>query len=279
MGLVEHIHPYLAEADYRQASVKLFFIGCSFTFFGSLFVISGVFASLTKTYQNLRQKEKTFWNLAVVRGVYGVFCIVIGIWAIFFDEELLKDPVYATTPTSYFALAITVGFFMFECGTLLISDYIYKKPNFLLNLHHWLSLTGYTMVMYMESSHCFGTKGLILEMSTPFSGICWTVLKAGKAHTLTWKVNQFLLVHTFHLRSVVECYLWYLTYQNWDRIWSAMPIAIFIALYFQLSLVTLIMTPYWTYKKTQQMITPIDWNFEDSEKSKTMNGSTRKKAV
>ena len=55
-----------------------------------------------------------------------------------------------------------------------------------------------------------------------------------------------------------------------------MPGIMFVILYTQLVLVTCVMTPYWTYKKTVQMINPIDWNFEDSEKTKQMNGSAKK---
>ena len=277
MGLVEHIHPALAEIDYRQTSVKLTFIASSFVFFSFLYVISHMIGIRSRTYNNLAKKEKIFWNLAFVRATYGIFCTVVGIWAIFVDEELEKDVVFATTPTSYFALTVTVGFFLFECATVLISDIIYKKVSFLLNLHHCLSLAGYSVLMVVESGHCFGTKGLLLEMSTPFSAICWTVLKAGKADTLLWKANQFLLVHTFHLRSVVECIMWYITFKHWARIWNAMPIVLFTILYVQLTLVTFLMTPYWTYKKTQQMIIPVDWNFEESSKTKSTNGVAGKK--
>lgn len=278
MGLVEYIHPALADVDYRTTSNKLILIGASFSFFSGLYIASHILGVSTRTYNNLTKKEKVFWNLAVVRAAYGIFCTIIGIWAIFFDEELEKDVVFATTPTSYFALTITVGFFIFECSAIIISDIIYKKFSFLLNLHHWLSLVGYSVLMIVESGHCFGTKGLILEMSTPFSAICWTLLKAGKADTLLWRANQFLLVHTFHLRSVVECFLWYITYKHWDRIWETMPLALFIMLYVQLTLVTFVMTPYWTYKKTQQMIVPVDWNFEESNKSRMTNGSAKKQA-
>lgn len=276
MGLVEHIHPYLADNDYTKTSTKLVMIGTSFIFYSSVFLVSMVFSSLLQTYRNLTGKEKVFWHLAIVRGVYGFFCIIVGIWAIFYDTELLKDVVFATSPTSYFALTVTIGFFTFECSMLLVMDIYYKTFNILLNIHHWLALIGYSLIMIVGSTHYFGTNGLILEMSTPFSCLCWTLLKAGKAHTLLWKANQFLLVHTFHLRSVVECYLWYQTYHNWTRVWSAMPGIMLGVLYTQLFLVTFVMTPYWTYKKTVQMVNPIDWNFEDSEKTKQMNGSAKK---
>ncbi|KAL4226779.1 glutamate reuptake [Mactra antiquata] len=276
MGLVEHIHPSIAEANFELRSVQFKFIGASFAFFSLVYLASMILSSTLKTYRNLRTKEKIFWHLAIVRGVYGVFCIIIGTWALFIDTELVKDVVYATTPTSHFAMTTTVGFFIFECAMILWSDIYYKTFNMLLNLHHWLSLVGYSLLIYLGSTHFFGTRGLILEMSTPFSCLCWTLLKADLANSFFWKANQFILVHAFHLRSVMEFNMWYLTYQHWDRIWEAMPTAMFVPLYLQLVLVTFLMTPYWTYKKTVQMINPVDWNFEDSNKNKTENGDMKK---
>lgn len=275
MVLVEHFHPSVLDVDFKQTSEKVKYIIASFVFFCGVYFLSTVLSTAVRAYRNLRTKEKIFWHLAIVRGVYGLFCIVVGIWAIFVDTELEKDVIFATTPTSYFAMTTTVGFFVFECSMITWSDIYYKQFNLLLNIHHWLSLVGYSLLMYQESPHFFGTRGLILEMSTPFSCLCWTLLKADMANTLLWKVNQFVLVHAFHLRSVVECMLWYFTYKHWDRVWDAMPLPMFIILYVQLFLVTFIMTPYWTYKKTVQMITPVDWNFEDSSKNKTENGAVK----
>nr|KAG5706405.1 hypothetical protein BaRGS_033166 [Batillaria attramentaria] len=100
---------------------------------------------------------------------------------------------------------------------------------------------------------------------------------AGKERSVVWKANQFLLVHTFHLRSVVEYLFWYI-YQNWSHIWAHMLLSVFLALYVQLTLVSLMMTPYWTYKKTAQMINPVDWNFESKREgadvSACLNGFT-----
>lgn len=276
MGLVENIHPYLAKLDYSKSSTNLALIVTSFLIYTAIFITSVILSNLVWTYRNMRSKEKMFWNLAIVRGCYGFFCIAVGIWAIFYDTELSEDVVFATCPSSYFALTVTIGFFIFECCMLLVSDIYYRQFNVLLNIHHWLALIGYSLIIVIGSTHYFGTNALILEMSTPFSCLCWTLLKTGKAHTFLWKANQFLLVHTFHLRSVVECYLWYQTYKHWSYIWTKMPGAMFAVLYTQLVLVTFVMTPYWTYKKTVQMVNPIDWNFEDSEKNKQMNGSAKK---
>ena len=270
MGLVEDIHPFFAECDFRKTSIKLVFIAVSFTFFSAVYLLSTVLSNVTRTYRNLSAKEKIFWHLAIVRGAYGLFCTVFGVWGMFFDTELIKDVIYATSPTSYTAVTLTIGFFVFECGMLLFSDIYYRQFNILLNIHHWLSLFGFTMVIYTDTTHCFGVRGLILEMSTPFSCLCWTLLKAGKAHTLLWKANQFLLVHTFHLRSVAEFYIWYLTYKNWTYIWSDMPGMLFTILYTQMVLVTFVMTPYWTYKKSVQMVNPVDWNFEETNPKKKL---------
>lgn len=270
MEILDHIIPGVTEVEFRRPSVKLFCICISVIFFICVFGFSHFMGILFKTYRTLDKKEQIFWNLAIVRAVYGIFCTVIGIWSFFIDSELEKDIVFGTTPTSYFALTATVGFFCFECLAVSISDIVYKRFSILLNIHHWISLVGFSILLIEDSSHYFGTRGLLLEMSTPFSAVCWIFLKAGKADTLFWKVNQFLLVHSFHLRSVVECSIWYVTYKHWNIIWETMPVAFFVCLYIQLTLVTFWMTPYWTYKKTVQMITPVDWNFEDVKtKTKT----------
>ena len=116
----------------------------------------------------------------------------------------------------------------------------------------------------------------MVEMSTPFSALCWTLLKAGKERSLLWKVNQFLLVHSFHLRNVAEMLLWYITYRNWQNIWNHLPTALFVFVYGELVLVSFFLTPYWAYKKSKQMFCPVDWNFESTEVTENdvcVNGS------
>ncbi|XP_013417452.1 protein CLN8 [Lingula anatina] len=275
MGLVEYIHPTLETLDYTSPRVQLEIIGSSFLFFFVVYLASAFIASMTWTYRNLRIKEKVFWNLSVVRAVFGVYSTCAGVWAVWWDTELKEDVVFATTPTSWFSLCLCVGFFLFECSAMFVSDVIFRQANPLLNLHHWLALLGYVLVMVYRSSHFFGTVGLLLEMSTPFSALCWTLLKCGLSDTLLWKLNQFVLVHTFHCRSLLECYLWLQSYRNWERIWQAMPTPIFTALYVQLTLIFFIMTPYWTYKKTVQLVNHRDWNFEDTETTKETNGSLK----
>ncbi|XP_046343047.2 protein CLN8-like isoform X3 [Haliotis rufescens] len=265
--IVRYLHPSLLQLNYQLTCTKLGLVAGSFFFFFGTYVTSAIVASFTSTYKSLRIKEKVFWNLAVVRAVFGVFGAIIGLWAIFNKSAMDNDVVFGTTQTSYFALCVTEGFFIFECSALAVSDVIFNSFSLLLNLHHWLSLTGYFVVLCVDAGHCFATKGLLLEMSTPFSALCWTLLKSGRERTFLWKANQFLLVHTFHCRNIVEWLLVYISYQNWTHIWSSMPLSVFLCLYIQLPLVTLVMTPYWTYKKTEQMFNPVDWNFSRNNKA------------
>ncbi|XP_041347050.1 protein CLN8-like [Gigantopelta aegis] len=273
--LIGSVYPGFRNEDFSQTSVKLKFVFGAYFLFLGLYIMSHILASLTWTYRNLRTKEKIFWNLAIVRAVFGIFSGTVGAWAVFTTTILDVDRVFGKNQTSYIALCATVGFFIFECSAVLVSDFIYKSVSILLNIHHWLALIGYSCILFEEAGHTFGTKGLLLEMSTPFSALCWTLLKCGQEKSFLWKANQYLLVHTFHCRNVIEGYMWYMTYLSWDQISSSMPLGVFICLYTQLPIVTFVMTPYWTYKKTVQMINPVDWNFEKSS-DVTKNGQAKK---
>lgn len=52
----------------------------------------------------------------------------------------------------------------------------------------------------------------------------------------------------------------------------------FTVLFSGLFAVTLILNPYWTYKKTQQLLNPTDWNFENKAvENGKLNGETQQK--
>ncbi|CAH1272471.1 CLN8 [Branchiostoma lanceolatum] len=140
MGLAEAIHPTLRTIDYKQPMVKLVFIGGSLLFFAAVFVVSALASYAIKTYRNFRAREKVFWNLAVVRALYGVFCTVMGSWAIWWDEVAIQDVAHATTPTGFVTIYVTVGFFLFETIASTTSDLVFGKFNPLLNAHHFVSL-------------------------------------------------------------------------------------------------------------------------------------------
>ncbi|XP_059146341.1 protein CLN8-like [Physella acuta] len=269
--ILQYVNPSLLKVDYASRKVQGVIIIGTFIFVLVLFFGSMLFCNLFSAFRSLVSKHKVFMSLAIVRAVYGVFGIVIGCYGIFKTTALDRDIVFGKTATSTVAMCVTVGFFMFELSAVILSDLAYRTFSKMLIMHHSLALIAFTLALHSESNYAFGCKGMILEMSTPFSCLCYVLLKAGMESSKLWTINQCVLIHTFHLRSVVECYLWYVSYQNWTEISTHMPLPIFVLLYANLTLVTFIMTPYWGYKKTQQLFNPVDWNFQESRNTDSIS--------
>ena len=255
--------PQLGTLDLGSTDTKLFTIFSTLAFFSVVFVLS-YFASFTfHTFKNvLNTKEKVFWCLGFVRGVFGISSLAIGSYYLIFDDALKKDVVHGYTTFSVLAVYYSVGFFIFECLALYLSNIVFRFFDKFLFVHHTLSLLGFSVVTYnVTKANFFAVIGLVLEGSTPFTCLCWMLLKADLAHTLLWKLNQIVLVHFFHCRTMIEVYLVFISYYQWDTIWSDMPLSIFLCLYIQLPVQLFFLTPYWTYKKTQQLILkPFDFN-------------------
>ena len=105
-------------------------------------------------------------------------------------------------------------------------------------------------------------------MSTPFSCICWCLLKLKLENTKAWKINQWILIYVFHFRSIYELWWWYDIYNDWDNMKQNLPWPYTINMLMGLSVVTFWLTPYWTYKKTVQFFHPVDWNVEHAKGKK-----------
>ena len=236
----------------------------SFAVFGLSYIVS--FNS--STYHSLKTKEKVFWCLAFARALFGVFCTFISCWYIFVDTTLFEDVVKVSTFSSHLAVDVVVGFFIFECTALFSSNIIFREFDMALAAHHLLSLLGFGAIVYSEKIHFFATVSLLNEMTTPFSCLCWMLIKAKLADTYVWKINQIILVHLFHCRTLLEGYLFLMSYRQWDNVITNMPWYNFMLLYVFLSLAFFILTPYWTYKKTKQLFKPEDWNHPEEKKKK-----------
>ncbi len=274
------VFPQLDGLEAHTLSVKLTVIALTFLATSIVFVLA-YFASFKFTVfkSYLRTKEKIFWCLAFVRAVFGFVAAFFGFWYLAIDNTLHDDVVHGNSESSFIAVYICVGFFLFECTALFSSNYIYGNFDAFLAAHHTLSLTGYCIVAYYGKAHFFAVVGMLLEMTTPFTCLCWMLLKAKMSHRRIWKVNQMLLVHLFHCRTTIEGYFFFKSYYHWEHIGANMPTAIIIMLYTQLSAQFFLLTPYWTYKKMMQLFNPVDWNHPDLQSQKMrsqagMNGHT-----
>ncbi|XP_073445293.1 protein CLN8 [Dendrobates tinctorius] len=263
------------DLDYSSWNTRLTLILGGFLFYAGVFAF-GHLASLVlfATYRSLPAKEKVFWNLAATRAVFGVQCIVAGLNALLIDPVLTADQITGQQGWAAFTMLIAIGFFIFENLVLHTSNFVFWTFDIFLAVHHFFAFIGYSGAVICCTGHYMPMVTLLLEMSTPFTCISWMLLKAGWSQMLFWKVNQWVMIHMFHCRMVLTYHMWWVSLYNWDRLLSSVNV-LYVAFFFVgLTLITLILNPYWTYKKTHQLLTPVDWNFESISKpsSRARNG-------
>lgn len=87
--------------------------------------------------------------------------------------------------------------------------------------------------------------------------------QAGWARTLIWRANQWVMIHMFHCRMVLTYYIWFVTWTHWDEINRHVALIQRLLFFTGLALLTVIINPIWTHKKTMQLLNPVDWNFGD----------------
>jgi len=245
------------------APVVGFFLACWIT----LYFLSGWLseAFLPQIRATLTKKEQMFWRLACVRAILGLSTI----WAFrlrFIDKDLTADPVMASTEESWLFLSIIGAFFFFEESSLIYFDLRFKTFSKELHVHHIVAVVGFCGVALTNRGHAYAIQSIVLEMSTPFSCICWCLLKLKMERTFAWKANQMALIYVFHFRTIYELYWWYDLYHHWDNVRDNLSLIQTCNMLFGLTAVTVWLTPYWTYKKTVQFFNPTDWNTADPPK-------------
>jgi ceroid-lipofuscinosis protein 8 len=97
-----------------------------------------------------------------------------------------------------------LGFFFFEWSAQIYFDYRFKVLSKALHVHHLICIVGYICSAITQLNYYFACSGFILEMTTPFSCICYVLIKCKLENTIAWKANQMLLIHLFHMRTVIE---------------------------------------------------------------------------
>lgn len=255
----------LAPDSYASWDVRLQVIGLGFGFYTAAFLLSHLLsAALSRTYRSLPAKEKVFWDLAATRGLFGVQSTVAGLWALTQDSAVSRDRVSGQDDRSWFNVLTATGFFVFENAALHASSLAFRSFDLPLAMHHFFALAGFASAVAWDSlGHYLPMVTLLLEMSTPFTCVSWMLLKAGCARSLFWQANQWVMIHMFHCRMVLTYYMWWVTWSHWgeiNAIYHPVPRLIF---YSGLALLTALINPVWTHKKTMQLLNPVDWNFGD----------------
>ncbi|XP_006013751.1 protein CLN8 [Latimeria chalumnae] len=270
------------DMDYFSWVIRCKIIAVGFFFYaGIFFACHFLSCCLFVTYCSLSTKEKVFWNLAAVRAVFGLQSTAAGLWALLMDPVLYSDVVVGQQDWSWFNILVAVGFFLFENVALHGSNMFFRTFDLPLAVHHFFAFAGYAGAVICDRiGHYFPMVTLLLEMSTPFTCISWMLLKAGWANSLFWKVNQWIMIHMFHCRMVLTYHIWWLSFFNWERLLAHFPLPLLIIDETGMLLLTLVLNPIWTHKKTLQLLNPTDWNFSNETESKgpilEPNGDTGK---
>lgn len=262
-------HPDPADAlfqlstEYLSWEHRLQLIGLGFGFYTAVFLLCHILsAGLSSTYKSLLAKEKVFWNLAATRAVFGIQSTIAGLRALTEDSALFRDRVRGQEDWSWFHVLTATGFFVFENVAFHASSLVFWSFDLPLATHHFFALSGYVGAVVWDSlGHFLPMVTLLLEMSTPFTCISWMLLKAGWAHTLFWKANQWVMIHMFHCRMVLTYYMWYFSCTHWGEITAHVVLPHRVLFFTGLALLTFIINPIWTHKKTMQLLNPVDWNF------------------
>ncbi|CAF3029998.1 unnamed protein product [Rotaria sp. Silwood2] len=232
------------------------------SYFGWLamfFIMGWISKLLIPQVRTLKPKEKMFWKLAMVRAVCGLLTLW-AIYLVFIDGSIALDHTIATTDASWTFISLLLGFFIFEELTLIFFDIKFHTFSKELHMHHFFAFNGFFLAAFDNGGHYYAAKAFMLEASTPFSCICWCLLKLKLEKTNAWKINQWILINVFHFRTFLELLWWYDIYHDWTSIKQNLSVFYTINMLVGLTIVSLWLTPYWTYKKTVQYFNPTDWN-------------------
>ncbi|KAG8013594.1 Protein CLN8 [Nibea albiflora] len=97
--------------------------------------------------------------------------------------------------------------------------------------------------------------------------------RAGWARTLFWRANQWVMIHAFHCRMVLTYYMWWVIFTHWGELVTHVAVPQLVLFFTGLALLTFIINPIWTHKKTMQLLNPVDWNF--GNKPAPVNGAVQ----
>ncbi|XP_029900891.1 protein CLN8 [Myripristis murdjan] len=249
--------------DYFSWGPRFQLIGLGFAFYTAVFLLSHLLSiALSQTYRSLLAKEKVFWNLAATRAVFGIQSTVAGLRALTEDSALARDRVRGQEDWSWFNILTATGFFVFENVALHASSAVFRSFDLPLATHHFFALSGFAgAVVWDSQGHYLPMITLLLEMSTPFTCVSWMLLKAGWARSLFWRANQWIMIHMFHCRMVLTYYMWWVCWSHWGEICTHVALPQRVLFFTGLTLLTVLINPIWTHKKTMQLLNPVDWNF------------------
>lgn len=216
-----------------------------------------IFYVCSSTYRDLSRKDKMFWSLATVRGTYGFYGVLLSIYSRCFENDQFTHIINSKTELSYILIISHFGFFIFEWTAQIYFDFRFSTCNYQLHAHHLIAFIGFGGGAIGDTMHYFGLISFILELSTPFSCVCYCLIKSKMSDGRVWMINQFVLIHCFHMRNMIEMCMIFDTIKYWEVV-KELPTYLLLNWLIGLATVFIVLTPYWTWKKTEQLFTKSD---------------------
>nr|XP_014436421.1 protein CLN8-like [Pelodiscus sinensis] len=267
---------------YALWEVRLMLVAAGFFFYLCVFLLNHWLALwISASYRTFPAKEKVSSNIAITRALLGIQNCVAGLWALLIDPVFQVDKVYSQQKWSWFHCLIASGYMLFENIVVHISNIVFRMFDVFLVVHHLFAFAGLLgLIINIKSGHYLPLMGLLLEMSTPSLCIYWLLRRTGYANTLLWKANQWVLVHMQHCRMVLIYHMWLVCISNWNDVVENLGPLHCIVFFTGLSILTLILNPYWIYRSTRWLFCPVDWNFSFTDifgSSGKLNSETSQK--
>uniref|UniRef100_A0A8C3RLD3 TLC domain-containing protein n=2 Tax=Chelydra serpentina TaxID=8475 RepID=A0A8C3RLD3_CHESE len=271
--------------DYVLWEVRLMLLASGFFIYLGVFLLSHWLSSwISATYRALSGTEKAFWNTHMTRGLFAVQSCGAGLWALFIDPVFQTDQVYSQQKWSWFHCLIAAGYFLLDNVILHVSNIIFRVFDVVSVVHHLFAFGGILgVITNIKSGHYLILMGLLLEMTSPSTCISHVLSKIGCANTRFWKANQWVLIHMYHCRMVLSYYMWWVCISNWNDVVENLGLPYFIVFFMGLSILTLILNPYWTYGITEKFFSLVDRNSPNTsaknESSGKLNETFQKKRI
>ena len=254
LDIYVYFFPSLEDVD--VTSQRFIFLTIIYTVLAALLVYSLVclVSFSSSTFRSLNGVDKFMWCAKATKVFYFPLPILTGYWYLLVDDSLSKDPIKGVTKTSYVSICIHVGYNIFDCTLMAIGKVLYgKKFSTTLTLHHFVGLTIFSNVLYYKLMHYVSMLVFVGEKPGPITYMNWIMGKAKLTRLLIWTISQHFAVYLWYTRKVVELYILYVVFINWDTVVKEAPALFLGCFFFTTSMIVFYFTPYWTYQEAKRL--------------------------
>ncbi|KNC51401.1 uncharacterized protein AMSG_07585 [Thecamonas trahens ATCC 50062] len=231
-----------------------------------LLAITMIIGPMAPFFATFKPKDRMPYYLRIVRSVAGFYGLYNGLHLLLKTElyaELAADPVTGVNPASYLFMKTILAFFAFEMITYLYVSQVWGRSDSTLLIHHILGLAGYSIYLWSGIGFWWGVCLFTEEISAPFTGVSWVLSKLNKPHTVTWLINQWILVVVWvFFRCGIDLMLLGNYFVQLPRSFQILPYVSQAMLFVGTGTMALYLNPYWLKVKATNAL---NWSPEPNK--------------